>query len=415
MKPVEETARRLTPLHLAAAANWPEAVKLLLNNRAGRYAQDSELCLPIDFAIQSGCLEAVKLLLDGDCILHFTAPRQHKLFKLPQRILYAIFMTDGNMNDILLRALISLHHSSEALRLYHAFPLWVRGEVCSISAAERLFSGGFIDLELRDEFGKTALMQACQHGHLQYCRFLLEKGANASTPHRDSAITAGFFLAAGIGLRRSETVDLKLCARILQPAFDLADTVESHCMCSPGGFTPVTALSRSFHSNERRWFRTLILCLHWPLYIVEQQTRAFALGEVFDRLQMTHTCVDICKPGQQISEDDRLAIESDEDEFHYQLQQFMEEYDLGRTGFASGPLEYLDWFFETHELDLPSFDPNTTYSGRSSYDSNLLGPGLNYQSARRSFSGKMIYYGHKELVTEENVLALLFDKDHCYV
>lgn len=54
----------------------------------------------------------------------------------------------------------------------------------------------------------------------------------------------------------------------------------------------------------------------------------------------------------------------------------MEEYDLGRTEFSGGPLEYLDRFFEVQELDLHSYVPNRNYSGRSSYDSSLLGPGL---------------------------------------
>jgi hypothetical protein len=93
----------------------------------------------------------------------------------------------------------------------------------------------------------------------------------------------------------------------------------------------------------------------------------------------------------------------------------MEEYDLGRTEFSGSPLEYLARFFEVQELDLPFYLPNRNYSGRSLYDSNLLGPGPNYQSWRRSFSGKLIYYGHKEPRTEENMLGLLFDEGPHYV
>lgn len=134
-------------------------------------------------------------------------------------------------------------------------------------------------------------MQAYWHGYYQYSRFLLEKkGANTLTSHRDSALTAGFFLAAGMRFDSSKTVDSELFARLLQPAFEVADKVESYCLCCPGGFTPVAALGRSRNGDERCSFRTLILCLQWPLYAVEQQARAFALGEVFNRLQMTHTC-----------------------------------------------------------------------------------------------------------------------------
>jgi ankyrin repeat protein len=175
MKPVEESFRRLTPLHLAAAANWPEAVELLLANGTDKHAQDSELCLPIDFAIQTQCMKAVELLLDGDCTFQFSTPRSLTICNLPAAVLHGILWTDGSIRDVLLRALIRQQNSLGTLPLYHVFPLWARDGEHSIYAAERLFSGGFVDLELRDKYGKTALMQACWHGYYQYSRFLLEK------------------------------------------------------------------------------------------------------------------------------------------------------------------------------------------------------------------------------------------------
>jgi hypothetical protein len=170
-------------------------------------------------------------------------------------------------------------------------------------------------------------MQSCSRGFLQYSRFLLENGANASTPHRESALTARFFLAEGTKKGRFETMHLEPCARLLlQTAFDVSNKVESHCLCSPEGFTPVTALGRAIYFHDKRSsFRTLMLCLQWPLHAVKQQACAFALGEVFNRLEMTHTCVDIHRPDRKISEEDRFAIESEEDELYNQLQQLMEE------------------------------------------------------------------------------------------
>jgi hypothetical protein len=414
MKPAEETSRRLTPLHLAAAANWPEAVGILLANGANKLAQDSELCLPIDFAIRTKCLQSVTLLLSGDCELQFTTPRRSNVGNFPLQILHGILWGDESIKDVLFQTLIRLRHSLVSLQPYHTLSVWVHSEERSISAAERLFSAGFTDLELRDSFGLTALMQSCSRGFLQFSRFLLENGANPLTTHRESALTAGYFLAEGTKLGRFENMHLQSCARLLlQTAFDVSDKVESHCLCSPGGFTPVTALGRAIYFHDKRSsFRTLMLCLQWPLHAVEQQARAFAFGEVFNRLEMTHTCVDIRHPDRKISEEDRIAIENEEDELHNQLQQLMEEYDLGRTEFIGDPLEYLDQFFKIQELDLPSYTPDVYYPGKSSYDSGLLGPGLHYQSARRSFSGKYIYYGHKEPVTEENMLALLFDKEY---
>jgi hypothetical protein len=88
----------------------------------------------------------------------------------------------------------------------------------------------------------------------------------------------------------------------------------------------VTALGRAIYFHDKRSsFRTLMLCLQWPLHAVKQQACAFALGEVFNRLEMTHTCVDIRRPDRKISEEDRFAIESEEDELYNQLQQLMEE------------------------------------------------------------------------------------------
>jgi hypothetical protein len=417
MKPVEETFRRLTPLHLAAAANWPEAVALLLAGGADKYAQDSELCLPIDFAMHTKCLEAVELLLEGDCIPNFIRPRKHGITTIPLAMLIEIHSGKGSVQNALVRTLIRLRHFLGALRPYHDLALLAWDKEPGVAAADRLFSAGFRDLELRDEHGMTPLMKACLYATLQFLRFLLEKGANASTPHRDSALTAGYFLAGSMDFDSSfSAADSELCAKLLQAAFNVADTVDSNCLCSPEGFTPVTALSRSKNGDKRRKFGTLMLCLQGLKGAVEQQARAFALGEIFDRLQMTHTCVNIHQPSQQIPEEDRLEIESEEEEFSMQLRELMKEYDLGRVEFSGGPLEFLDFFFEMQELNLPSQDYPWIWSHKyNSNDKDLLGPGVQYQSCRASFAGKQIFYGHREEVNEENMLALLFDEDYTWV
>ncbi|KAH6665505.1 hypothetical protein B0J14DRAFT_569108 [Halenospora varia] len=409
MEPVEKTSRRLTPLHLAAAAHWPEAVELLLANGADKHAQDSELCLPIDLAIQANCLQSVALLLSGDCELQFTTHRKYIVGNFPAQILHALFWTNEDIREILLQALIRLQHSLGALTPYHVISVRMPSNQPGIYAAEKLLSAGFIDLELRNEIGNTALMEACWRGRLQYAGLLIEKGANVLTPHRDSAITAGFFLVQSRSLLDCKNIESKPCRRLLQTGFDVSGKVESYCLCSPRGFTPVAVLNRPYHHGDIRLaFTNLMLCLQWPLQAVEQQVRAFALGELFNRLQMTHTCIDIRNPAHKILEEDRLEIESEEDEFYSQLQELMEEYDLRRIGFSGGPLEYLDWFLEDQEFDLPHI--SGVYCGkRSSPGFNLLGPGPYYQSCRKSFTGRDIYYGHKEAVTEENMLFLLFN------
>jgi ankyrin repeat protein len=53
-----------TPLHLAAALNYPDIMTILLNNRAQIDAQMPSGETPLEVALQSDCKEAVKLLTD---------------------------------------------------------------------------------------------------------------------------------------------------------------------------------------------------------------------------------------------------------------------------------------------------------------------------------------------------------------
>ncbi|KAH8655008.1 hypothetical protein BGZ60DRAFT_435416 [Tricladium varicosporioides] len=337
MKPIEKTPRCMTPLHLAAAAHWPEAVKLLLASGADKHAQDSKLRLPIDIAIEANCLQSIDLLLGGNCELQFTTRRLYKVGNFPGHILYALFWTNNNIRETILQALIRLQNSLEVLESFHIFPDWAP-EQDIIYVAEKILSAGFVDLELRDKIGNTALMNACLRGRLQ-----------------DSALTAGFFLVKGKCLLDCKNIELE-----------------------------------------------------WPLHAVEQQVRAFVLGEIFNRLEMTHTCINLERPNHKIPEEDRLEIESEQDEYYCQLQALMEEYDLKRVEFSGGPLEYLDWFLEGKEFDLPHI-PEAYHTRLSSPKYDLLGPGTSYQLCRKSFMGRDIYYGHKEPKTEENILSLLFD------
>jgi ankyrin repeat protein len=414
MQPFETTARRLTPLHLAAAANWPEAVSLLLAAGADKYAQDSLCCLPIDLALQSGCLEAVELLLEGDCMPQFTTSSGYQSTTMRERMLNCIISCDERLRHALLRTLIRLRPHLGVLQPYSG--LIFRGcnsEATLVTISEELFLGGYVDLEIPDWRGQTPLMSACLHGLLKLANFFVQHGASISTPHRDSTLVAGHYLAAAYDpppLKSNE----KLAAKILEAAFNASNTVHSHCRCSPDGCTPVTALRLQHYTKIREIFKLVMSCLRWPMEAVEQQARAFAIGEVFDRLGMKHTCVNINNPSKQIAEEERLEIEWEEEELNDLLQQLMEEYDLRRAKFSGSPLEFLDHFFESHELDLyldGYWRPTSWEKDISNWDGpDLLGPGDGYHKFRESFTGNIIYYGHREQVTEENMLALLFDE-----
>jgi hypothetical protein len=411
MRPLENTSLLLTPLHLAAAANWPPAVKLLLASGADQYAQDSELCFPIDFAIHTGCLETIKLLLEGDCISYFTAPRKFKWCNVPGSILFGIQESSELIQNALLGAAFRQKNSLENIGLYQDIAHNRRPEKSSVLLLEKLISGGFPGLNSRDNFGFTPLMRACYLSRFQVARVLIENGASISTRHRDSGLTAGHFLALGEFVTLPlDAPDSELCAKLLEVGFDVSNITNICCRCSPGGFTPITAVAKRHPRNGRAILHSFILCLRWPTETVEKEVRTFAIAVIFDRLGMTHTCVN--SPGQQILEEDREEIESEEEEFNNQLQELIGEYDMLRVEFSGGPLEFLDYFFELHEQEL--LDSNHWSSRRAwNYDDkDLLGPGQHYNYRQFSFTGREILYRHTEEVREENMLALLFDKGH---
>lgn len=249
-------------------------------------------------------------------------------------------------------------------------------------------------------------MRACEAFNLQVARVPFENGASISAPHRGFGWTAGHFLARKFQLNKPLAPrDSELCAMLWQAGFDNTNAINSRCRCSPGGFTPTIAIGRCF---RRVKFRSFISCLGWPTDAVEKQVRAIALAETFDQLGMTHTCANPYKK-LQILEEDRLEIESEEEYFNNQLQDWMKEYDILRVKFSGGPLEFLDYFFELydHELMDPRYPWHVWWT---SYDKDILGPGIQYQCFRESFTGRKIIFGPTEGVKEENMLSLLFDE-----
>ena len=412
MQPAEETTRHLTPLHLVAAESWPEAIRLLLAGGADRYAQDSLLELPIDLALRSNCSEAVELLLDGDCIPQFTTPRKDQRTTIPWDMLEQIVYGDERIRDALLHTLIRLRPFLGDLRPYHDLLRHLHTydysiELKLVPIFEVLILGGYDSLEMPDSSGATPLMLACQENKLGIADLFIKHKVSLSTPHRVTSLTAGYYLDVASGPAEISS-NRELLSKVVQSAFDDSSAVNSHCLCSPEGYTPLTSsrqyTMRGTH-NKKDLFDAYMSCLRSQTNAVEQQSRAFALLEVFDRLGMTHTCIDLYEPGKQISEEDRLEIQFEEEEFNDQLQELMEEYDLGRAEFKGGPVDFLELFLDSHEVDLPSKFEHWEWNWN---DSDVLGPGENYQSIRYSFAGNEIVSKHREQVTEENMLALLF-------
>ncbi|KAH8586075.1 ankyrin repeat-containing domain protein, partial [Bisporella sp. PMI_857] len=420
MRPKEETSQLLTPLHLAAAANWPEAVMFLLANRADKYAQDSNSQFPIDFAIKTECLESTNLLLDGDCLPYFTSPRKTMwdFLDIPVSIFRGLIGISESVRSALLGAIFRQKDSLEHKNLYHSLINNVgdgRLGRIAVRIVEALLSEGVPGLNTYNDLGYTPLMKACNYYNFELVRVLVENGASISECHRDSGLTAGHFLAAsGYLTPPPDSAGSDPRGILLQIGFDMSNMAKFSCRCSPGGYTPFTAIVRRYSRRPRDYLHIFIDCLRWPTETLEKEIRTFALVMTFDRLGMTHTCVRIdpyMRYCSLIPDEDRLEIEDEEEELHNRLDELMKEYDISRAKFKGCALEFLDYFFELREQELADEDHWSSYTTDNYDDKDLLGPGRNYNFSQPSFADRRVLHRHTEEVREEDMLALLFREE----
>jgi len=416
MRPNEATSRLLTPLHLAAAANWPGAVKILLASGADKYVQDSELCFPLDFAIQTECFESVDLLLEGDCVPYFTSPLKSNFFSIPLPFYMGLIGNSERVRSALLGAIFRQKNSLEYEKLYDGLAYGPSRYFTSrASVVGRLLSEGVPGINTKNSDGYTPLMRACIYYNFEMARVLVENGASISERHTNSGLAAGHFLTRNHGhyAPPSNSADFDLRGKLLQVGFDMPNMAKFYCRCSPGGFTPITAISGG-NRRAREALHSFIECLQWPAKKSEKEIRAFALAEIFDRLGMRHTCVKsdfFQRHNTLIVEEDRLEIESEEEDFNNELEKLMMEYDMLREKFDGGALEFLDYFFELQEQDLVDSNHWSSRPVNNRNDKDLLGPGKNYNFSQPSFASREILYGHTEEVREENVLGILFNEE----
>jgi hypothetical protein len=141
--------------------------------------------------------------------------------------------------------------------------------------------------------------------------------------------------------------------------------------------------------------------------------RNLALALIFDQLEMAYTCIKSHYYKLYITfvtEKYRLGSESEE-RFNNRLETLIEKNNILEAKFNSGTLEFLDYFFELHGQGV--LDSNY-WSSRCKYNqgnTDLLGPAEDYPLSQLSFAAKCIPYGHTEELREENMLAILFDRE----
>ena len=429
----EWTPRQLTPLHFATAADWLEGVKALLEYGADEYAQDWEGITALDIAISIQSAPLVETLLASNIIPYITNERGIPETTLGPTFMLAAESSNQDLQDVVVDALARQRGQLHGLRPFHDLADIHRNEGYPGGYqvrlfAEKLFSAGFQDVEQYDESGMSPLIVACCNGAMNMASFLLSHGAKPSAEHRDAALRPGHFITykghlhsyfAYFGYRSGDKLDHGQEAKLLESAFKTSNRVNSTCRCSPDGFSPLTALYRrstiwrstidSSYSKKQR-FKAMLTYLNPQRIDIDRQWRCLVALEVFERLEMTHTCIRHLPTVRAFPEEDRLEIEEEEEELFIEFESIMNEYDQFRGDFIGPTAKCVEDFFDKLDDDLRPLQGMFT-SGKiwNNDDTDILGPGNEYQGYWISSSGKLVRYGHHESAGESCLLGSLFD------
>ncbi|MCJ1380765.1 hypothetical protein MMC17_003874 [Xylographa soralifera] len=296
----------------------------------------------------------------------------------------------------------------------------VRGRQAQ-SFAEKLFQAGFWNVDEYDENGMTPLMTTCYYCTTSMARFLLHHGADLNMTHRDANLRAGHYFPFNAKIWRpslyfwckwEDSLGQEHEAALLKAAFAISGLVESRCRCSPDGFSPVTAMFRTcsykaFHLKKKS-FEVMMRHLNLQHSDKMKQWRCLVVIEMFDRLELTHTCIDHLPPVRIFPEDDRLEIEEEEEELYVELQSLIKDYDEWQKDFVGDIVACVNSFFDRLDLVLRPYQGifgNSIWYGE---DADILGPGMRYQDCWVSSRGKRILQGHSEEVRECNLLDSIF-------
>lgn len=87
--------------------------------------------------------------------------------------------------------------------------------------------------------------------------------------------------------------------------------------------------------------------------------RCLVRCEIFERLELTHTCVRFRPTIHRLPEEDRLEIEEEEEELYLQLEELMNEFDEWLEEFNGDIADCVDIFFDRLDLsktNTTSFD-----------------------------------------------------------
>ena len=403
-------------------------MKVLITCGANKYAEDSEGLCPLDIAISIQSVSIVEFFLKSDCRPYSLEKRCCQTTTLRRSFLLAAKSDNQELQDVVVEALARQRYQLYEIRPYHdlAQANMAPARGCQAELfAEKLLSAGFRDIEEYDEDGMTPLISACYLGSSSMVTFLLSHGVNPFKKHRDTDLRSGHFASYifddlfgfcfVFGTRPANDLPHDDEARLLEAAFQYSDRVDSKCRCSPEGFSPLTAIFRDAQ-GECSYYRkcaleTMIGYLNPQRVDTARQWRCLVAMEVFDRLELTHTCIEASPIVRKFPKEDRLEIEEEEEELFHKFEYLMNDDDERQRDFAGDIADCVNLFFNALDHDLRPLQSRVrSPMFRDDGDANILGPGRKYQYYWRSSSGKEIGYGHKEEVKECYVLDSLFNQ-----
>lgn len=359
---METDFRRITPLHLIAAECWPAGTELLLKYGVDKFAQDAQGNFALDIAIGNQCVTVVELLLTGDCMPYISRKKKDQKSTLPPNFLQCGLNNNQALQRVIVKTLARHRHFLRAVKPYHDL---AGNFVDCRSIAEKLLTAGFGKINEYDEHGMTPLMLACCEGNASMAAFLLERGADSSRSHRDTLLRAGHFLFLDSGsmwfrMNYRHMMDGELNpqekTKLLRPAYDITPLIASRCRCSPEGYSPGTSAFQADLGEDfcvrRRTFEKLLSVLKLCDFDLRREARSFVRMEIFDRLELTHTCIRKFPDIRPFHEQDRLEIEEEEQELYAQFNAFISDFDKWQENFDGDVMSCVNSFFDNLDQHL---------------------------------------------------------------
>lgn len=311
--------------------------------------------------------------------------------------------------------------------------------------AEEIYIVGFVDISKYDGCGFTPFMRSCIrgdiYGNIHWANFFLQRCDDPQKQHRDHELVAAHFFYGF--LRHEDYVDpqgMEDLGRVWQEASTLPCF---NCRCSFDGYSVLTSFLTTPTWNEDvttydRQYRFLTL-LKWnwiPVNELKDYYRAFARIEIFERLEMTHTCPRIYDSYpeflrvKKISSDDAIEIEDEEGELAEYLEQKMRQYDKDLEQYTGTLHEFhVEFMRRLAESDLRAAPLSYPAYTEDDVEHDIMAPGEpHFVRLRRDGTrfvqirpyhdwiyrdGTLERYlcNHREYVEEENMLALLFGEE----